>query len=169
MKLPRPGLRFSLRAILLVVAAMACFLGWRLWDFESSAVAAIERAGGTVYYHYQNPSISNVLISVAMLPDFEYLDIVQVTASPKAEPPLPTLRELLEGTYTAKHVATVDIPLDKLTPEMVAEVRSLPDLRVVVVRVTGGVMLRRDSPEAKRLEELRESFQGKLHATYAIP
>src|SRR5262249_7957885 len=97
MRFPRPTLRFSLRAILLVVAEMACFLGWGLWDFERPAVAAIKQAGGTVYFQYQNPSISDVWFSVAMIPDSVYLSIVDITGSPEGEPPLPTLWEIIRG------------------------------------------------------------------------
>jgi hypothetical protein len=167
MKFLRPSLRFSLRAILLVVAAMACFLGWRLWDFEKATVLAIERDGGTVYFHYQNPTVTNFWLTGLEPPQFIHLDYVQLAASPRTSPPPPTLGEIVRGNYIATHAAAVDLPFEKMTPEMVTRLKSLPDLMAIVVRVNNGVSLDQDSAEATLLDTLRKEFSEKLHPTYA--
>lgn len=154
--------------MLLFVVALSCHLGWSLWNPERTVVAEIERAGGKVYRQYENASVIDVWLSVARIPDFVYLDTLQVETIRLSErPPLPTAWEVLSGTYRANRVTVVDLPLDRMTPDMVEKLQSLRDLNAVVVRVTGGVMLRKGSPQAQRLEELATTFSGKFHSTYA--
>ena len=63
-------LQFRLGTLLLAVAAVACFLAWRLHDPERAAVDAITRAGGRVHLSHHEPSPSWSFISIATLPEF---------------------------------------------------------------------------------------------------
>jgi hypothetical protein len=166
MKLPLPAFRFNLRAALLVVAAMGCFLGWRLWDFEKSTVAAIERARGKVYFHYQNPRERTRWVSHSNYHTSPYLEDIHIDAGPRRQLPPPTLRDVICGNGVARHVAVVEIPLERLTPELASRLKWLADLKVILVRLQNGSRFEPDSSDGRRIDELREDFGERVHPTY---
>jgi hypothetical protein len=108
---------------------VALYLGWRFQTSrEARAAAAIQAAGGKVYFNYQEPSLSFTHTSVAMLPEFTYFGQIEVPVNGAIFPPPPTLLEHLTGWDDDTTVHTVEIPLAALTPE-VAEAKQLETLQ----------------------------------------
>jgi hypothetical protein len=154
-------LRFRLRTIFLVTAAVACFLAWRLRDLERPAVEAINKAGGKVHFAFQGPMPGWTYFSVAMLPEYIYFSQVAVTRHGAEQAPRPTAMEFLLGNDPDTRVAIVELRLEQMSPPMVAHLKTLANLQFIVVDMPTGITPK-DSPEAQRLEALEQEFGGKL-------
>jgi hypothetical protein len=157
-------LRFHLRTIFLVMALVGCFLAWRLRDPERPAALAIAQAGGRVHYGFQEPSPSFSFISIATLPEYIYFSQIEVQDHGPARPPPLGLRELFLGNPN-RCVSIVELPLERMSPEMIEHLQSLAHLRFIVVDMPKGI-ISQDSVEARRLAELQEEFGGKLFPAY---
>jgi hypothetical protein len=161
MNLARPSFRFSLRAMFLLIVAAASFLGWRLWDFEKATVTAIERAGGKVYFRCQNPILDGPCIPSRDENLVESCLEIQAALRPKFLPP-PSIRDLIWGR-SASRIAAVDMPLEKMSPDMVARLCSLRDLKTILVRVDEDFP--GDASDGARIGELKAEFPGRLWVT----
>ena len=159
---PRLRPQFSLRAALLAMTLVAIYLGWRFQTtHEARAAAAIQAAGGKVYFSYQEPSLSFTYISVAMLPEYHYFGQIDVPVNGATRPRPPSLLEHLTGWDDDTTIHTVELPLAALTPEVAARLKSLRHLERIVLNMPAG-MLSRDSDEAQRLEALQAEFSNKI-------
>jgi hypothetical protein len=157
-------LRFRLRTIFLAIAAVGCFLAWRLRDPERPAVRAIAQAGGQVHYGFQEPSPSFSFISFAMLPECIYFSQIQVKDHGPTKPPPGGVRELFLGN--PDHcVSIVELQLEHMSPEMIDHLKSLAHLRFIVLDMPQGIIAK-DSDEGRRLRELEKEFGGKLFPAY---
>jgi hypothetical protein len=158
-------IRFSLRALLVVTALFSVYLAWRVRDTEARASAAIHEAGGKTYYGHQQPWMgSTKFISFAMLPDYEYYSQHDVICTGTPTPPRLTLTEVLFGDTKERRISAVSLPLDSITPQLENFLLTLPELRILMIEMPA-MMAHRDSPEAKRLEELQVRFGAKVWPT----
>jgi len=162
MTTPRFRPQFSLRAALIAMTLVAVYLGWRFQTSrEARTAAAIQAAGGRVYFSYQEPSLSFTYISVAMLPEFIYFGQVDVPVNGATSPPPPTLLEHLTGWDDDNTIHTVELPLASFTPEVAAQLKSLRYLQRIVLNMPVG-MVWRTSAEAQQLETLQSEFDDKI-------
>ena len=169
MTTPRLRPQFSLRAALVAMTLVAVYLGWRFQTSrEARTAAAIQAAGGRVYFSYQEPSLSFTYISVAMLPEFTYFGQVDVPVNGAIRPPPPTLLEHLTGWDDDTTIHTVELPLAALTPEVAAQLKSLRHLQRIVLNMPAGMMWR-TSPEAQQLETLQVEFENKIFPACNAP
>lgn len=169
MATPRLRPQFSLRAALITMTLIAVYLGWRFQTSrEARAAAAIQAAGGKVYFSYQEPSLSFTYFSVAMLPEYIYFGQVDVPGNGAVFPPPPTLLEHLTGWDDDTTVHTVEIPLASFTPKVATELKSLRHLERIVLNMPSG-MMPRDSREAKQLEALHAEFSNKIFPAHNKP
>ena len=125
-RLRRPRLRFSLRAMMMLVTVLAVWLGWMAHraNQQKRAVAAIVGAGGSVYYDWEN-----LLIAGENAP---YLSTPGLLLLADSSAPGPDwLRAQVGDDYfqTVEHVA---ISAAQLDDSMISELQSLPRLKTIV-------------------------------------
>lgn len=162
----RSALRFWLRTVLILITVIACYSAWRFRiPDERPVVEHIRQVGGQVFYQYQTPMPSMPATNFAAGPrDFVFAS-VDITVDELAEVDTPTLYEAIMGRDEAKRVAAVRMNWDQLTPEMVAQLKTLRKLSIVVVDMPN-MVLNMDSDDGKRLQAVQNEMPNKVFPAF---
>jgi hypothetical protein len=158
-------IRFSIRSLLLLAALIATFLGWRLRNPESQVIAAIKDAGGRVVLGCNFGFIYEGTKRKPARPD------VFVNSNPV--PPL-TLSQVIFGDNSERRVNVVELPIEKITPELADMLTTLRNMQFLIVYLPGQpeifdnygkrliVIQTPDANFKQRLAELRVRFGNRL-------
>lgn len=158
-------MHFSLRTLFVVIALLAVYLTWRMRDPEARTLSAIQKAGGKAHFGYQQPWMgSTKFISIAMLPGYDYYSQHDLTCTGAQSPPELSLVEILLGNSSVRRINAVTIPIGEVTPQMEKMLRSLTQLRYLVLEMPK-MMTNAESSEALRLRELKTAFGDKVWPT----
>lgn len=158
-------IRFSLKTFFVVIALLAVYLTWRIRDPEARAILAIHEASGETYYGYQQPWMgSTKLISMAMLPGYEYYSQHDLTCTGVQTAPELSLAEIFFGEGKERRVNAVVVPIGQVTPQLEQLLQSLKELRYLVL-VMPASMTNEGSAEAQRLRELKAEFGDRVWPT----
>lgn len=109
---------------MLFAVFVACFLAWRLRNPESHIVASIKEAGGKAIYGYQFEHIFEGSMRFRSRP--------VIATNSKPEPSL-TLEELVFGDLASHRIQAVELPLERVTPELITKLESLQHLNYLIV------------------------------------
>ena len=135
---PRRWLRFSLRTLLLLIAVVACWFGWRLNELERErqALASIKAAGGIV--HVWDAGTRKKIDGLTPTPTTSLLNLVWGWGSQYPE-------------------LMIDMEADAITPQSIKNLQRLSSLRIFLISTgTAGrthreefEQLRQKLPQAK--------------------
>ncbi len=158
-------LRFSIRSLLLLAALIAIYLAWRLRNPESQVIAAINDAGGRVVLGCNFEFIYEGTKRKPARPD------VFVNSNPV--PPI-SLTELVIGDNSERRVQVVELPIEKITPELADMLTTLRNMQFLIVYLPGQpevfdnygkrliVIQTPDANFKHRISELRVIFGNRL-------
>lgn len=144
------------------MALIAAWISWCIHCSDARAIAAIERNGGVVHLNRHRPEVSITFISGARMPSYLYCEPIEVTRQAINDSPDRTywLSECLLGTRHNR-IRVVEIPIGRLTPELLRCLASLEDLDEIVLGLPRH-MVAKDSTLGRLLLALQVRLGNKL-------